>query len=98
MPAQNRQRSRPCPSSRRIPLTAHRAQNFQTWSFDQTTGILLNEKKLELFTRYEATYNRAFNIALNQLLKLRAKKQRAKIGFEAQGIAAEKHQMEKEAH
>ena len=71
----------------------NRAQNFQTWCFDES-GILLNEKKLELYIRYEATYNRAFNTALNQLLKLRAERREEMLGFEAQKRVQANHQWE----
>jgi predicted house-cleaning noncanonical NTP pyrophosphatase (MazG superfamily) len=73
--------------------------------FNQTTGALISEKHLTLYLRYETTYSRAFNNSLNQLLKLRAEKRKAELGFEAQQRkqqaelrAAEKHQMKKDAH
>ena len=83
----------------------NRAQNYQNACFDQTTGALVNEKHLTLFLRYENTDNRAFNSALNQILKLRAEKRKAEVGFEAQEHkqqaelrAEEQHQMKKDAH
>ena len=76
----------------------NRAQNLQPSCFDTNTGAICNEKQLSLLLRYENTYNRAFNSALNQLLKLRAEKRKAEIGFEAQRMAAEKLQMKKDAH
>ena len=62
----------------------NRAQNYQNTCFDQTTGALVNEQRLALFLRYETTYNRAFNSALNQILKLKAEKRQAELGFVAQ--------------
>ena len=83
----------------------NRAQNYQNTCFDQTTGALVNEQRLALFLRYETTYNRAFNSALNQILKLKAEKRQAALGFEAQKHkqqaelrAAEQHQMKKDTH
>jgi hypothetical protein len=83
----------------------NRAQNYQAMCFNQTTGALASEKQLALYLRYETTYSRAFNSSLNQLLKLRAEKRKAALGFEAQQRqqqaelrAAEKHQMKKDAH
>ena len=76
----------------------NRAQNLQPACFDPDTGAISNEKQLSLLLRYENTYNRAFNSALNQLLKLRAEKRKAEFGFEAQRIAGEKLQMKKDAH
>ena len=72
----------------------NRAHAFQASCFDAGTGALNNEKTLLLFLRYETTHSRAFNSALNQLLKLREEKRKAQIGFEAQKRAAEKHQLE----
>ena len=42
------------------------------------------EKDLALFIRYQTTHDRAFHAALNALLKLRAEKRKAEIGFESQ--------------
>ena len=43
-----------------------------------------SEKQLALFIRYQTTHDRAFHAALNALLKLRAEKRKAEIGFESQ--------------
>jgi hypothetical protein len=75
-----------------------RAQNLQPACFDPTTGVIINEKQLSLLLRYENSYTRTFNSSLNQLLKLRSEKRKADLGFEAQTISAEKHQMKKDAH
>jgi hypothetical protein len=41
-------------------------------------------KELALFIRYQTTHDRAFHRSLNDLLKLRAEKRKAEIGFESQ--------------
>jgi hypothetical protein len=43
-----------------------------------------DEKKFALFLRYQTTNDRAFHKCLDQLLKLRAQKRKAQIGFESQ--------------
>jgi hypothetical protein len=43
-----------------------------------------NEKQFALFLRYQTTNDRAFHKCLDQLLKLRAEKRKAEIGFESQ--------------
>jgi hypothetical protein len=42
------------------------------------------QKQLALFIRYQTTNDRAFHRSLNDLLKLRAERRRAEIGFESQ--------------
>jgi hypothetical protein len=42
------------------------------------------DRQFALFLRYQTTNDRAFHQCLNQLLKLRAEKRRAEIGFESQ--------------
>ncbi|MBV9300961.1 MAG: hypothetical protein JOY62_00250 [Acidobacteriaceae bacterium] len=42
------------------------------------------EKQLALYLRYQTTHDRAFHKSLAQLLKLRAEKRKAEIGFESQ--------------
>jgi hypothetical protein len=42
------------------------------------------QKQLALFIRYQTTQDRAFHRALSDLLKLRAERRRAEIGFESQ--------------
>jgi hypothetical protein len=41
-------------------------------------------KELALYLRYQTTHQRAFHRSLNDLLKLRAEKRKAEIGFESQ--------------
>jgi len=76
----------------------NRAQNLQPSCFDPQTGAVADQKSLALFIRYENTYQRAYSSSLRQLLKIRADKRKAEIGFEAQKRAEEKHQMKKDAH
>jgi hypothetical protein len=42
------------------------------------------QKELSLYIRYQTTHDRAFRGALNDLLKLRAERRKAEIGFESQ--------------
>ena len=44
------------------------------------------EKQLALYLRYQTTNDRAFHKCLDQLLKLRAEKRKAEIGFESQQL------------
>jgi low affinity Fe/Cu permease len=56
---------------------SQRAQRYADLSMD-------NEKQFSLFLRYQTTNDRAFHKCLDQLLKLRAEKRKAEIGFESQ--------------
>ena len=82
-----------------------RALNLESSCYDPATGQITNEKQLALYLRYQTTHERAFHKALNDLLKLRAEKRKAEIGFESQRRAEreqarkqEKHEMQKERH
>jgi hypothetical protein len=55
-----------------------RALRLQALCFDG------DEKQLGLYLRYQTTHERAFYKALNTLVKLRADKRKAEIGFESQ--------------
>ena len=83
----------------------HRAMRLEEACFDFTTGQIIDERKLALYLRYQTTHERAFHKALNDLLKLRAEKRKAEIGFERQQHAQanetrrqERHEMKKERH
>src|SRR5437016_986339 len=83
----------------------HRALNLESSCYDSATGQITNEKQLTLYLRYQTTHERGFHKCLNDLLKLRAAKQKEKIGFESQQCAEqeqtrkqEKHDMKKERH
>ena len=56
---------------------SQRAQRYADLSMD-------NEKQFSLFLCYQTTNDRAFHKCLDQLLKLRAEKRKAEIGFESQ--------------
>jgi hypothetical protein len=77
---------------------SQRAQRLQDTCLDSHTGAILDEKQFSLYMRYQTTHTRAFHKSLNDLLKLRAEKRKAEIGFEAQRIASEKHEMKKHSH
>jgi hypothetical protein len=51
---------------------------------DGTLTMEEQSRRLTLFLRYQTTHDRAFRAALNDLLKLRAEKRKAEIGFESQ--------------
>ena len=83
----------------------HRAMRLEEACFDYTTGQIIDERKLALYLRYQTTHERAFHKALNDLLKLRAEKRKAEIGFERKQHAEadqtrkqERHEMKKERH
>ncbi len=83
----------------------HRAMRLEEACFDFTTGQIIDDRKLALYLRYQTTHERAFHKALNDLLKLRAEKRKAEIGFERQEQARateirrqERHEMKKERH
>ena len=62
-----------------------RALEFQTtWIERSVAGKPVPETQLALLMRYQTTHDRAFHAALNALLKLRAEKRQAEIGFESQ--------------
>jgi hypothetical protein len=59
-----------------------RALRLESSCFDVVTGQIDDEKRLALCLRYQSTHERGFHKCLNALLKLRAEKRKAKIGFE----------------
>jgi hypothetical protein len=61
-----------------------RAQMLQHVTFNREIPVCDDQKQLALYLRYETTNERAFHKCLNDLLKLRAEKRRAEIGFESQ--------------
>jgi hypothetical protein len=77
---------------------SNRAQSLQDSCFDPETGQIYDDKKFSLYLRYQTTHTRAFHKSLNDLLKLRKERRTAEIGFEAQRIQTEKHQMKKDHH
>src|SRR5689334_19137967 len=82
-----------------------RALALEPSCYDSETGAITDEKQLALYLRYQTTHERAFHKALNDLLKLRAEKRKAEIGFERKQHAQatetrkqERHEMKKERH
>ncbi|HEY7306449.1 MAG TPA: hypothetical protein VH601_20155 [Bryobacteraceae bacterium] len=63
-----------------------RALRLQSLCFN---GDDVEEKTLGLYLRYQTTHERAFYKALNTLVKLRADKRKAEIGFESQQSRAQ---------
>jgi hypothetical protein len=51
---------------------------------DEELSLEEQQKQLALFIRYQMTHDRAFHRSLNDLLKLRAERRKAEIGFESQ--------------
>ena len=62
-----------------------RAQAFESGCFREDGT--LDDKRLALFMRYRTSHERAFSKCLAELLKLRAEKRKAEIGFESQKAA-----------
>ena len=73
-----------------------RAEWLETSCFQEDGS--LDEKRLALFMRYRTTHERAFHKSLNDLLKLRAEKRKAEIGFESQKRVEEEHTRKQEKH
>jgi hypothetical protein len=66
-----------------------RAVHYQTACLESEDG--LDTARLNLFMRYESTQERAFHTCLADLLKLRAEKQKAEIGFASHTRKQEMH-------
>jgi hypothetical protein len=58
----------------------------------------IDDKRLALYLRYETTHERAFHKCLNDLLRIRAEKRKAEIGFESQKRKQEEHDRKQEQH
>jgi hypothetical protein len=61
-----------------------RAQTLQDVTMAAEMDMRDQERQFALFLRYETTHDRGFHKCLATLLKLRAEKRRAEIGFESQ--------------
>jgi hypothetical protein len=68
-----------------------RALNLESSCYDAATGQIVDQKQLALLLRYQTTHERGFHKALNDLLKLRAARQKEQIGFESQQRKQERH-------
>jgi hypothetical protein len=74
----------------------NRAELLQSNCFHDDGSV--DEKRLALYLRYQTTHERAFHKCLNDLLKLRAEKRKAEIGFESQKRQQEEHTRKQEQH
>jgi hypothetical protein len=63
---------------------SQRAQRLQDFTMAADLPIRDDERQFALFLRYQTTNDRAFSRCLNDLLKLRAERRKAEIGFESQ--------------
>jgi hypothetical protein len=63
---------------------SQRAQRLQDLTMAEDLPAKDQDRQFALFLRYQTTNERAFHQCLNQLLKLRAEKRKAEIGFESQ--------------
>jgi hypothetical protein len=70
----------------------NRALHYQNHYLE--TGDESSASKLSLFMRYETMHERAFHKCLNDLLKLRAEKQKQEIGFTSHTRKQELHRSE----
>ncbi len=77
---------------------ANRAQTLQATCIDPKTGTITNEKTFSLYMRCQTTHTRAFHKSLNDLARLRSERHKAGLGFEAQKVQKEKHEMKKQSH
>ncbi len=68
-----------------------RALHLESSCYDPATGQITDQKQPALLLRYQTTHERAFHKALNELLKLRAARQKEQIGFESQQRKQERH-------
>ncbi len=70
---------------------SQRATFLQKMCLDSELPLVrpTEEKVFALYMRYQTTHDRAFHKSLNELLKLRAEKRKAEIGFESQKQKAE---------
>jgi hypothetical protein len=74
-----------------------RASHLQNLCFS-AEGIVTDEKQFALYLRYQTTHERAFSKCLSDLLKLRAEKRKAEIGFESQKQKEADQTRKQEAH
>ena len=77
---------------------AQRTRRLLDTCTQPVTGAIADEKKFSLYMRCQTTYQRAFHKSLSALQKLRAEKRKADVGFEAQKMKNEQHEMKKQKH
>jgi hypothetical protein len=71
----------------------NRANRLQETCLDPQTGQITDQKLFALYLRYATTHERAFHKCMNDLVKLRKDERTAKIGFESNKRAADRHQL-----
>jgi hypothetical protein len=74
-----------------------RALEYQDWIFNDDR-VDQRMDRMKLFMRYESQHERAYNSCFNQLLKLRAEKRSAKIGFEREKQLCQQVEERKQRH
>lgn len=77
---------------------AQRALVLQETCFDPEAPGTENDKKLALYLRYQTTHDRAYHKYFDQLMKFRAERRRAEIGFESQKADQADQARKQEAH
>jgi hypothetical protein len=84
---------------------SERALRLQDSCLDPDTGCITDPKMSALYLRYQNTHNRNFHRSMQDLLKLRAERRKAELGFEAQRrkeedqrVKIERHEMKKQHH
>jgi len=73
-----------------------RALDYQDFILNDREIFRMEQQKL--FMRYESQHERAYNSCFNQLLKLRAEKRSAKIGFEREKQLCQQVEERKQRH
>jgi len=63
---------------------SQRALRTQDLTLSSELPLCEDDKQLALYLRYQTTHDRVFHKSLNELLKLRAEKRKAEIGFDSQ--------------
>lgn len=69
-----------------------RAMKLQKYYVSPSDGAVIDYQQFALYRRYEIQHERAYNKALNDLIRLRALRLREKIGFESQERKNKEHQ------
>ena len=77
---------------------ANRTQRLQDDLCDYVTGHVRDEKKFAFYVRCQTTHTGTFEKSLKTLLKFRAERRKAEIGFEAQKVKTELHELKKQQH
>ena len=77
---------------------SQRAQYLQKFLLADGPVDPANHKEFAIYLRYQTSNDRAFSKCLNDLLKLRAEKRKAEIGFERQNQKEAEEKRKQEAH